>query len=548
MLTKKLIKLRLTTTVTQLLAAVLVLTTPGVISAQDPACTTDVVASKAGSVCGKLVVTDSGKQAKAFLGIPFAESTAGDRRWKPPVPKQPWTETRAAVQFGPICPQSVPKLMSEDCLSLNIWTPSEIKPGTKLPVMVFIYGGGFTSGYSSDPLYDGSFLAANKNVILVSFNYRLGVLGFLASDELSGNYGFMDQQLALSWVQNTIQDFGGDPGKVTIFGESAGAMSVGLHLFSAPGSAKLFRAGIMESNFLALPYKRLEDQINVGNIFKQSLNCRNLKCLQDTNVKDLLSAQNTFTPKMSTVFSGAKYYLPFTPVIDGTLLTRQPVLPNAEAWASKPILLGTNKNEAVLFVNGRSITPSDYSAWTASLFGLDFQKVIAKYPAQNDLSNSALWARVQTDDFLLCSSRYVATNAVAPAYAYLFNHQPSFHVWGGQDCQADDNVCHGAELPFVFHSADKIVGSFTAEEEVLSNTIIDYWTNFTTYLNPNGNPASSPAGTRWPEFSRAKKNYLVLNVPAVSVHNDPYREICDFWDGIGYNLIEPWVKRALLHK
>ncbi|MCK9634645.1 MAG: carboxylesterase family protein [Methylobacter tundripaludum] len=554
--------------------ALLVLTAPNVTAAPASACTTGLVESKAGPVCGKSVTTDSGKQANAFLGIPFAESTAGDRRWKPPVPKQAWTETLEAVQYGPVCPQyavqpsaaeagkqlsqihhrhakpdsrklSETTGQSEDCLSLNIWTPPGIKPDAKLPVMVFIYGGGFSEGESSDPLYDGSFLAANKNVILVSFNYRLGVLGFLATNELSGNYGFMDQQLALSWVQNSIRDFGGDPGKVTIFGESAGAMSVGLHLFSAPGSAKLFRAGIMESNFLALPYKRLEDQVNVGNVFKQGLNCRDLKCLQNTNVNDLLLAQDAFIPKMSTVFSGAKYYIPFTPVIDGVLLTRQPVVAAAERRANKPILLGTNKNESVLFVNGQSITPADYSAWTASLFGLDFQKAIAKYPAQNDSSNSALWARIQTDNFLRCSSRYVAANAAAPVYAYLFNHQPSFQVWGGPDCRADDNVCHGAELPFVFHSADKIGGRFTAEEEVLSNTIIDYWVNFATYLNPNGDPAASPVGVRWPQFSRHKKDYMGLNAPEVSVQNDPYREVCDFWDGIGYNLVEPWAAKPM---
>jgi acetylcholinesterase/cholinesterase len=550
----------------------LVLTAPEVTAARVSACTTGLVASKAGPVCGKLVTTASGKQASAFLGIPFAESTAQNQRWKPPVPKQPWTQTLAALQYGPMCPQFVlpstataakpqqftsvhhqhaqalnNKLFqltgqSEDCLSLNIWTPSGTKPDAKLPVMVFIYGGGFSSGNSSYSLYDGSFLAANKDVILVTFNYRLGVLGFLATDELSGNYGFMDQQLALSWVQNTIRDFGGDPDKVTLFGESAGAMSVGLHLFSAPGSAKLFRAGIMESNFLALPYKSLEDQVKVGNIFKQGLNCRDLKCLQETSVNDLLRAQDAFTPQMSTVFSGAKYYIAFTPSLDGKLLTRQPVSA-AEEGANKPILLGTNKDEAVMFVNGRPITPSDYSPWTASLFGLDLQKVIAEYPAQKNLSNSALWARVQTDNFLRCSSRYVAASATAPVYAYLFNHQPSFKVWGGQDCQTDENVCHGAELPFVFHNADKIGTSFTAEEEALSNTVIDYWVNFATYLNPNGNPAVAKGEVRWPEFRRHKKDFLVLNVPAVSVQNDPYREVCDFWDGIGYNLVEPWAER-----
>ncbi|MCK4840517.1 MAG: carboxylesterase family protein [Methylococcales bacterium] len=554
-----------------LLFAVLYMSPVANVSAE-LACTTELITSKAGSVCGKRVMTESGKQAKAFLGIPFAESTARDRRWKPPVPKKPWTKTLAAVQYGSVCPQAVHQpstnslatkhysaihprnihlfssrklqstRQSEDCLNLNIWTPINIEKAKKLPVMVFIYGGGFVTGDSSDALYDGAYLAANKDVILVSFNYRLGVLGFLASDELTGNYGFMDQQLALSWVQNNITAFGGDPSKVTIFGESAGAMSVGLHLFSAPGSEGLFRAAIMESNFFALPYKRLEDQINVGNIFKQGLNCRDLECLQNKTVNDLLAAQDGFVLPMSTVFSGAKYYIPFAPVIDRVLLTRQPVAAVSESELNKPILLGTNKNEAVLLVDGRSITPSNYSAWAASLFDLSFQKVIAKYPAQSGNTNSALWARVQTDNFLKCSTRYISTNVKAPVYSYLFNHQPSFKVWGGADCQTDDNVCHGAELPFVFHTADKIGGKFSAQEATLSETVMDYWTNFAWYLNPNGDVALSLVAKNWPKFSRDKKEYMVLNVPAVAVQTDPYREICEFWDGVGYNLTHPWDK------
>ena len=556
---------------TVLLAGLLVLTAFNVMSAPVSECTTGVVTSKAGSVCGKRVATSSGNQAQAFLGIPFAESTAGEKRWTAPVPRKKWHKTRAALQYGPMCPQKISlpvtqlkaaphynkwhslktkgfkkglkkqTRQSEDCLSLNIWTPVGATPDEKLPVMVFIYGGGFVAGDSSDPLYDGAYLAANKGVILVSFNYRLGVLGFLATDELSGNYGFMDQQLALSWVQANIDSFGGDPEKVTLFGESAGAMSVGLHLFSAPGSTDLFRAAIMESNFLALPYKQLKDQVNVGNMFMQGLNCRDLACLKKTSVNTLLQAQDAFTLPMSTVFSGAKYYLPYTPAIDGELLTRQPTVAASEGEQDKPILIGTNKNEAVLFVGGRAISPADYSAWAASLFGLDFQKVIAKYPAKSDSNNSALWARVQTDNFLLCSSRYIATHAKASVYTYLFDHQPSFKVWGGAECQTDNNVCHGAELPFVFHTANKIGGKFTQQEEALSESIMNYWTDFAKTLNPNGNLAATQP--QWPKFAGDKKNYLALNVPASTVQNDPYRGTCEFWDGVGYNLVEPWLAR-----
>ncbi|MDO9105379.1 MAG: carboxylesterase family protein [Methylovulum sp.] len=508
-----------------------------------PACTTAIIASSAGPICGTSLAFQSGKQVQAFMGIPFAESTAHANRWQAPVPKAPWATPFIATQFGPICPQSGAAstlAQSEDCLSLNIWVPAGASADAKLPVMVFIYGGGFSSGYSASALYDGSYIAANKPVIVVSLNYRVGVLGFLAADGLTGNYGFMDQQLALTWVQQNIQSFGGNPAQVTLFGESAGAMSVGLHLFSAPGSAALFRAGIMESNFFALPYKSLADQINVGNIFKQGLNCRDLECLRNADVNALLVAESAFTPQMSTVFSGAKYYIPFTPVIDGRLLTRQPVSAAAGAKLNKPILMGTNKNEAVVFVHGQPISTSAYSAWAASLFGQSFQKVIAKYPAQEDRPNSALWASVQTDNFLTCSTRYVAAHAAAPVYAYVFNHQPSFNLTGVKSCNVDDNVCHTVELPFVFHTASAMGVSFTDEERQLSTAIIDYWTNFAIHLNPNGNTPRPPGLTHWPKFTAQQKNYMLLDTKALSVAVDPYQGVCDFWDTIGYDLIYPW--------
>jgi carboxylesterase type B len=269
------------------------------------------------------------------------------------------------------------------------------------------------------------------------------------------------------------------------------------------------------------------------------LNCRDVDCLRAADVNAILAGQQAFTEQMSTVFSGAKYYIPFAPVIDGALLTRQPVDGGAEGALVKPILMGTNRNEAVIFVEGEAITPGSYSAWAASLFGKDFQKVIAKYPARNDSNNSDLWARVQTDNFLICSTRYVAANAKAPIYAYLFNHQPSFKVWGGPACREGNTVCHGDELPFVFHTADKIGGSFTAAEERLSNTMMDHWTNFATHLDPNGAPAKK-GEARWPPFTSQEKDYLALDATLISVQTDPYREACDFWNGIGYALIEPW--------
>jgi carboxylesterase type B len=556
-----------------LLFALAVCGAPVTATAQAPSCATGVVTTRVGPVCGTVEATGSGKQASAFRGIPYAESTAGEKRWTPPVPKARWMQTFAALRYGAICPQTPqasqqqqvaagalptkaqarkslnaavkrraataslqPPAEDEDCLSLNIWTPAAVAPNAALPVMVFIHGGSFVAGSSADPMYDGAHLAANQNVVLVTINYRLGVLGFLAADGLAGNYGFLDQQLALTWVRNNIRSFGGDPDKVTIFGESAGAMLVGLHVYSAPASAPLFRAAIMESNFFALPYKRLADQVNVGNIFKQGLNCRDLACLRQKPVNDIVTQQYAYTDEMSSVFSGTQYYIPFSPTIDGTVLVRQPAS-GAVTNARKPVLLGTNKDEALLFTEGRSFPPLVYAADVAELFGLSFQPVIAKNPASDSSSNELIWGRVQTEYFLLCSTRHVAASTKAPVYAYLFNHQPSFTVWGKSTCRQDGNVCHGDELPFVFHAADKIGGRFTADEAKLSDTMGRYWANFATHLDPNGAPA--PA-TRWPRFSAQDRSYLELNAPSLSVQNDPYREACTFWDRVGYELFSPW--------
>jgi len=544
----------------------LLIALPSGAHAQAPACTTGIVASKAGPVCGMTVPT-SGKAANAYLGIPFAESTAGEGRWQPPTPKRPWTGTLSATQFGSICPQTPaapappeaasakrlksaapaqPPAESEDCLSVNVWTPADAKAGAGLTVMVFIYGGGFEAGGSNASLYDGSYLAANRNVVIVSFNYRVGALGFLAADGLTGNYGFLDQQLALNWVHDNIASWGGDPEKVTLFGQSAGAMSVGLHVFSAPGSAKLFRAAIMESNFFSLPYKTLEEQIQVGNLFKQSLNCRDLKCLKALDVNTLVTAQWTFAPQvMAYVFVGTKYYIAFTPAIDGKVLTREPVVAAAEGGTTKPILMGTNKDDGLYFAVSEPSPASKYAWEIASLFGHAFERVIAKYPPGADPAdtNEVVWGRVQTDYFNLCSTRRVAERVQGPVYAYLFNHQPSFQVGAGSLCVKDGNVCHGDELPFVFNTAASQKGTFTPPEAALSETMMTYWTNFATYLTPDG-PSGSTLAVPWPRFTVKARKYMSLDVPSVAVQDDPYRQTCAFWDGIGYNLLEPWGRRS----
>lgn len=503
--------------------------------ADQPSCATQVVATAAGKLCGA-----AQERTDAFLGIPYAESTAGARRWTAPRPKGAWEGVRAATQFGPVCPQSLPgREQSEDCLSLNVWRPKGARPAQAHAVMVFIHGGGFYVGSSADAMINGAALAAQGDVVVVTLNYRLGALGFLATRELHGNYGILDQQLALQWVRDNIGAFGGDPAKVTLFGESAGAMSTSLHLFSAPKSAPLFRAAIMESNFLSLPYKSREEAADAGEVFKQGMNCRDVACLRRADVKSILAAQIEYTPEMSTVFSGEEFYLPIAPVIDGRILTRQPMNPRMRGASQKPFIIGTNRDETTFFYAGRKMPPMRYAAQAASLFGDRFEAVIERFPPKDKgADNWQMWSTAMTQYLLHCSTRHLALRAKAPAYVYLFDHQPSFPVVGGPSCQTDGRVCHVAEVPFVFGAAEAMQARFTPAEAKLSGAMISYWSNFAKSLDPNLDGATDLA--KWPRFTGANRAYLHLDAPNMSTLDDPFAKECSFWEGIGFEQPTVW--------
>ncbi|HKQ32422.1 MAG TPA: carboxylesterase family protein, partial [Thermodesulfobacteriota bacterium] len=249
-----------------------------------PECAAPVVGIDQGRLCGLREKLPGGRTVDAYLGIPYAEPAGGQNRWRPPVPHKGWKGLFKATYPGPSCPQTYlfpyDNPESEDCLSVNVWTP-EVNAKKPRAVMVFIYGGYFLHGFSGDPLYDGSFVSARGDVVVVSMNYRLGALGYLAGlkdgktgEEINGNYGLLDQILALEWVKENIRNFGGDPGKVTIYGESAGAMSVGIHLTASPRSAGLFRAAIMQSNPFGIPFKSLDEARPAAVRFAERLGCR----------------------------------------------------------------------------------------------------------------------------------------------------------------------------------------------------------------------------------------------------------------------------------
>ncbi len=505
------------------------------------ACSTDPVRFSSGQVCGtKTAVAE--REVSAFLGIPFAETTAGANRWKPPVPKAAWTGVKPATSYGQICPQNqnlegTPE-SSEDCLSVNVWTPGA---GAKRPVLVFIHGGAFVIGSATDPapqnptqrLYDGSYIASSQDVVVVNFNYRLGALGFLAGVAgLNGNFGFMDQQLALEWVRDNIGAFGGDPSRVTISGESAGAMSVGLHLLSAPKSAPLFRAAIMQSNPLGLPYKNLSEAKRIGEMYLVASGCwfklDQIGCLRAKSTAELLKAQTSPLLLVPTLEFGLYSLVTWAPVVDGTVITAPPIAAAVAGGITKPIIIGTNEREAAPFIAGtrNPIKALGYQTALATLFGPDnTSQVLTAYPFDPNNDNRQRLSDVANDSFFVCPTRFLARNAKAPVYLYEFAHGPTLSLFP-EIAACQGKACHGDELPFAFNTLSN--PAYTADERGLGETVTAYWGRFVRDQNPNAD-GSSPV---WPAYSASDEQRLLFETSA-SVGASSNRQ-CGFWDALGY--------------
>ena len=512
------------------------------------ACDTDIVKSPTGPICG-FTHQLSDQSAEVFLGIPFGQDTGGPARFNPPQAVADWSKTFEATSFGDICPQPLPpgadaKVMSENCLNLNVWRPKHAKPGSDLAVMVFIYGGAFLMGDNRYGLYDGAYLAAHQDVIVVNLNYRLGSFGFLVNGEVTGNMGISDQQLALKWVARNIRAFGGAPDKVTLFGQSAGAMSVGLHTFVMPSSQSLFRAAIMESNVLGVPFKLPRQQAHVSDLLSVVLGCFDVVCLRDIPMEQILKAQTDIYASLKKIFGTLPYFVPFGPIVDGALIQDLPmnVVNNGRF---KPVLLGSNRTDAKLFVGEAPLSNADLIIYSANAFGSAFKSVIERYPPANSKANLATWTEIETDYLLRCPAQLVAGSLDSPAYLYQFNHTPSFPVWGGKMCEQKGVVCHGAELPFVFHTAAEIGGKFTEQEKQLSEQMMAYWTNFAKYLDPNGpreaGDKSASDLLKWPAANVGPTaQQLSLSTPTRVVEVQTNDRVCSFWASVGYDLSDPW--------
>ena len=513
-----------------------------------PECSAPTVRTTGGRLCGITRKTDSGS-VRAYLGIRYGRSPAGAKRWTPPVPTRSHAGVFSATELGPSCPQKIGSessyLQSEDCLSLNVWRPR--RSDKRRPVMVFIHGGAFVEGTSASALYDGANLSAAGNVVVVTFNYRLGALGFLYGvEDLKGNYGFLDQQLALRWVRDNIARFGGDPRNVILFGESAGAMSIGLHLV-APASRNLFRAAIMQSNPYGLPYRFADETHRTGKKMRGNLGCafdqseRALECMRQAPLQRILKYQSSPGLLIEGALSGFSDLLLWGPHIDGRVIARQPVT----VRLTKPVIIGTNAHEGLTFAalleeRSRTISRRAYRAALGILFSRKTARLIRRTPRYKpqEGDNTDVFARVATDFLFTCASRYVLSRARSKAFGYEFTKQTSYDVWPGLvPCAPGGKIshaCHGFELPYVFGNPTTLsarqglkIHTFEPHEKELSRRMMAYWTRFAARHNPNSSKAKA-----WPVFTPQRPYRQVLDTPIKTKQDSDVD--CSLWDKIGY--------------
>jgi para-nitrobenzyl esterase len=435
-----------------------------------------------------------------YKGIPFAAPPVGDLRWKAPRPEKAWKGVLNADKFPSQCSQVGPPLptmpeepTSEDCLYLNVWSPVGKGSNAKLPVMVFFYGGGFRQGSASAPLYSSGGLPKLTGVILVTVNYRVGPLGFLAHPELSaesphhvsGNYALLDVIAGLRWVRRNIAAFGGDPKRVTIFGQSAGSQLVSLLMISPP-TRGLFHAAIGESNANMGPGMAvLADAEKSGVAFAASLGAQSIAELRKVSADKISGSKFEVPP-------GARGTNQAWPIVDGFVIPDETYTLYAKGMqANVPLLLGYNEDEGQHFQTPQTV--AGYDAGVVKEYGAFADQVLVRYPATNDeeasLSNSKLWAESAFGWQMWSWARVNAQTSHSKTYFYYFSSK-----YGNS---------HGAELPYVFQYP--FGQPWNNDQREIGRKIAAYWTNFASTGNPNGNGLPD-----WPEFNTKTNSVMYI--------------------------------------
>jgi len=502
------------------------------------------VASPASGGANPVVRIDSGliggasaAGVNSFLGLPYAAPPTGKLRWRPPQPASSWSGVRDATHFGASCPQALtanpflpPGTISEDCLNLNVYTPTlRSDSDSDRPVLVWIHGGGLVQDGGRN--YDGTKLA-EAGTVVVTINYRLGALGFLAHPALAshgaaGNYGLMDQQAALRWVQRNIARFGGDPHNVTIAGQSAGGLSVLAQMVS-PGARGLFQKAIVQSGTFALNQQPLPTAEASGEKFAQSVGCtdQTAACLRSVPVSDLV----------------AKFGVEIPGVVDGSVLT-QPIgtaLARGQ-FARVPVINGITHDEELIFVAGLGITvsqgtniplagpaadPANYQANIAQALGVSAARaaaIAAEYPLSAYPSPVVAFSLLVSDASFACPAlqvdRWTAARGV-PTYAYQFNDDNAPVNLVGASLGLST---HGTELPYLFDQPNApFPAMLNPDQQALAASMRTDWASFAG----TGNPSSR--ALPWPSFNGTRVLSLVplqsqVTTDFATAHH------CSFW-------------------
>jgi para-nitrobenzyl esterase len=498
---------------------------------------------------------------RQYLGIPYASPPTGDLRWRPPQTLAGWQEPLDTVAFGSVCAQDTSCLPgfgyfsdTEDCLYLNVFVPEDSQPGPNLPVMVWIPGGGLIVGGSTD--YDPSALVKDGNIVFVSINYRLNIFGFFSHPAINGeghaagNYGIMDQQAALRWVQRNIEKFGGNPNNVTIFGESAGAISVLSHIAS-PGSTSLFHRAILQSCSVAATTAtpRLESLEHIGVALASAAGCRN------QSAENLRSITTTELMRVDTMpegtFGTGQYHVGL--IADGTVIP-EPMrnLFESGRFNRVPVINGVNRDEFSWFQamielsTGQTLSDDDYPrmigtalkiASDSALLGATVPpeavpEILKRYPAQAHPGASRALAAAIGDAGLITNGGWRTTRMirkfVPEVYAYEFDVPDSPVSW--PDVSFPYGSGHVQEIQYLFplfRGGGGIARELSEPQKRLAKQMVSYWTTFAHRGNPNAQVPDTPF---WPVYEPNKDNFMLLRTPnptVVTSYGNTHQ--CEFW-------------------
>ena len=509
-------------------------TTAKDLGSTDPVATE--VETSSGRVRGKRV-----DGVSVFLGIPYGAPTGGANRFRPPQPVTPWTGVRDATAFGHIAPQAVssgridyvrlidwldhPGGQDEDCLVLNVWTPATGADPGRRPVLVSLHGGGFATGSGSHAGFDGAALASFGDAVVVTINHRLGALGYLHLADFpgvpeqwttSGTVGMQDCVAALRWIQDNVANFGGDPDRVMVFGQSGGGAKTCALLAMPSAVGLLHRAGIQSGSAVMLATrenasrnaKKLLDHLGLGT--------RRIPELADVPVEMMVAAQAALQAGSTPIM--------FAPVVDGDVLPQHPFVPAApEISRDVPIIVSTTLDEATAFASDIDLDEDGLAAQIATVAGEEAApRVLAAYrKAYPDIPPYLLIARVRTDHGQFRGSNTLAERKAAqggaPVYKYLFTWpSPAF---GGRFA-----AVHGVDVSLVFHRSDSIMhGNGVPRAKALAGELASAWVNFARTGDPNG-----PGVPAWPAYTADKRSTLVLG-DTTEVVDDPLSELRQLW-------------------